>query len=315
MSTLVLGAGGFLGGHVRRRFADGALPATFVSRRPPASPLGTASWRAFDPVTATPTELVELLRALRPTVVVNCVGATSGSPEALHEVNVAALGRLVRALDEVGGVRLVHLGSAAEYGPGEPGRPVGETGACRPVGDYGASKLAGTMLVESAAGTGRLSALVLRVFNPVGRGAPATTVGGAAALAIRRAIDSREPSVHLGPLDAVRDVIDARDVADAVAAATGYEGPERIVNVGSGRPTPVRALVRELAEVAGYEGRIDESAAGAMRSSAVPWQQADVTRARRVLEFEAHRTLADAVSSLWEGLGRDGHLVGHGAVT
>ena len=65
--------------------------------------------------------------------------------------------------------RLVHLGSAAEYGRG-PGRaPVREDEPARPVGPYGVTKLAGTRLVELARTAG-LPAVVLRVFNPVGPG-------------------------------------------------------------------------------------------------------------------------------------------------
>nr|WP_322975329.1 NAD-dependent epimerase/dehydratase family protein [Actinacidiphila bryophytorum] len=64
--------------------------------------------------------------------------------------------------------RLVQLGSAAEYGPGVPGTALAESAAARPAGVYGATKLAGTLAV---AGSG-LDAVVLRVFNPVGAGAP-----------------------------------------------------------------------------------------------------------------------------------------------
>ena len=110
---------------------------------------------------------------------------------------------------------------------------------------YGVTKLAGTRLVELAAAAG-LDAVVLRVFNPVGPGAPvsqpAWPARGRAAPGAR---DGTE--VRLGPLDTVRDFVDPRDVADAVLAAVAAPAlPRPVLNVGSGRGVPVRAMVKEL---------------------------------------------------------------------
>ena len=142
----------------------------------------------------------------------------------------------------------MHLGSAAEYGPGEPGTAVAESAPPRPASAYGATKLAGTRLVELGRAAG-LDAVVLRVFNPVGPGAPDGILPGRLVSEFRRALaDGSE--VQLGPLDAVRDFVDARDVADAVIAAAlagrapgrggqpdGSSGglPEAVINVASGQ--------------------------------------------------------------------------------
>ncbi|CAM5719160.1 Putative NDP-hexose 4-ketoreductase OS=Streptomyces glaucescens OX=1907 GN=SGLAU_01475 PE=4 SV=1 [Streptomyces glaucescens] len=55
----------------------------------------------------------------------------------LAEVNARGPAVLCAALREAAPqARLVHLGSAAEYGPGTPGRPVPESAATRPAGPY-----------------------------------------------------------------------------------------------------------------------------------------------------------------------------------
>ena len=67
--------------------------------------------------------------------------------------------------------------------------------------------------------------------------------------------------MRLGPLDAVRDFVDARDVADAViAAAAAASLPHPVINVGSGTGVLARTLVRELVAISGYDGPVHEDA-------------------------------------------------------
>jgi NDP-hexose 4-ketoreductase len=202
--------------------------------------------------------------------------------------------------------RLVQIGSAAEYGRTETGVPVAESARPQPASVYGVTKLAGTRLVELARAAG-LDAVVLRVFNVVGAGAPEDGLPGRAVAQLRRAM-ARGADVRLGPLGAVRDFVDARDVADAVlAAVTAPELPHSIINVGSGRGVAARALVEELLAVSGYRAAVHEDAAGSSRSAALPWMQADISRARQDLGWQPSRDLKASVSDLWEAsCGADG---------
>ena len=195
--------------------------------------------------------------------------------------------------------RLVHLGSAAEYGRAEPGIPVSERAAPRPAGLYGSTKLAGSRLVDLAAAAG-LESVVLRVFNPVGPGAPRTGLPGRLAAELRQAA-AHGTDVRVGPLDAVRDFVDARDVADAaVAAAAAARPPRPVLNIGSGRAVPVRAMVNELLAISGCAATVHEDAAGPARSAEIPWQQADISRAAEDLGWQPRRDLATSLADLWK---------------
>ncbi|MEQ0562343.1 NAD(P)-dependent oxidoreductase [Amycolatopsis sp. NEAU-NG30] len=282
MRVLVIGAAGFLGGHVRRAAAARGFEVVAPGRRH----LDLATGRA---------ELAGLVAAIAPRAVVNCAGAVTGDAAALNAANVAGTENLVRALGP--GVRLVHLGSAAEYGRGSPGVPVTEAAEPRPLNPYGVTKLAGTRIVTQARASG-LDGVVLRVFNPVGAGAPASGLPGRAAAALRKAL-ADGGDLRLGPLDAVRDFVDARDVADAVLAALTAPDLPPVLNIGSGHGVPARALVKELLEVSGAGCAVYEDAPGSARSADVPWQQADITLATRVLAWRPRRGLADAAADLW----------------
>jgi nucleoside-diphosphate-sugar epimerase len=107
--------------------------------------------------------------------------------------------------------------------------------------------------------------------------------------------------VRLGPLEAVRDFIDARDVAEAViAAATTPTLPHPVLNVGSGVGTPARTLVKQLVSVSGYAGEVQEDLPGSTRSPGVLWQQADITAATRDLAWRPRRDLATSLTDWWE---------------
>ena len=316
MNFLVLGASGFLGSHVR-----GLLEAnpdrgrgTFVSRHgPEPDTIGDAgSWWTIDLARADVADHIEMLKATRPDAVINCVGAIGGTDEQLEAANVAVVAKLVAALWSYGPIRLVHLGSAAEYGSQEAGVPVRETMTARPLSQYGRSKLAATELICDAIADGRIWGTVLRVFNPVGRGAPATSMPGRAALAMRDAQVTRDPSIILGPLDTFRDFVDARDVADAAVLAARAPEAGPILNVARGHAMSSRALVEILASIAGFSGEIIEDNPPSGRSDGVPWQQADLSLVTSQLGWAPRAGIEDALAELWRStvrrpVQRNGH--------
>jgi NDP-hexose 4-ketoreductase len=297
MRLVIIGAGGFLGQHVWQRAR--AAGAEVVTAGRPALP-GSPRHQRLDLASEDPGHVAALLAGLAPDAVVNCAGATAGGTDVLTADNVNGTYTLVTAMLLAGlPARLVHLGSAAEYGATEPGVPITEGTRPRPAGIYGATKLAGTRLVELAAAAG-LDAVVLRVFNPVGPGAPPGSLAGRLAAELRQA-RAHGTEVRVGSLDTVRDFVDVRDVADAVfAAATASALPHQVLNIGSGRWVPVRVMVKELVTASGVAGTVHEDAPGPARSADIPWQQADITRAVDDLAWRPSRGLAVSLADLWE---------------
>jgi nucleoside-diphosphate-sugar epimerase len=301
---LLFGATGFLGGHVLRQAEAAGVAVVSASRSAPAR---SPAHHQIDLATAGPARIATLITSVAPDAVVNCAGAVAGDPDVLAAANVTATWGLVTAMLSRGiQTRLVHVGSAAEYGRSEPGVPVTESAPARPAGVYGVTKLAGTRLVELGRTAG-LDAVVLRVFNPVGAGAPESSLPGRVAAQVRRALADGS-DIQLGPLDAVRDFVDARDVADAVLAAAARPVLRHaVINVGSGCGVPARTLVRGLLTVSHCAAAVHEDAPGSARSGQLLWQQADITRAREELGWRPRRDLAAALSDLWEaGRGPDG---------
>ncbi|QIP88109.1 NAD(P)-dependent oxidoreductase [Streptomyces sp. Tu 2975] len=300
MRILVLGATGYLGGHVAERLR--ALPGTRVL----VGGRSTAVDVTLDLASDRPRQLAQALASAAPDAVVNCAGATGTDAVTLAEVNARGPAVLCAALLEAApAARLVHLGSAAEYGPGTPGRRVAESAATRPAGPYGATKLAGTVAVTASG----LDAVVLRVGNPVGPGAPPTGLPGRVTAMLTDAGGDPDAALRLGDLSAHRDFVDVRDVARAAELAATTPGPlPPILNIGGGEAVQVRDLVRTLAGVAGFRGRIvEEGASDSARSPQVSWQCSDITAAREALGWRPSYPLDASLAALWAaGCRREG---------
>ncbi len=300
--VLVLGANGFIGSHVTA--AMSGQPDIEVVGAGLGTPLPGLErrWLDVDLLAGDDTRLMAELRAVKPDVIVNCTGATVGSTSDLVRLNVLVTARVVEALARSGlGTRLVHVGSAAEYGPGPAGEPVTESACARPVSPYGIAKLAATQVVLAAADQGR-QAIVLRVFNALGPSMPENSLPGAAQRRLSEAVATSRPRIELGPLGSVRDFVDVRDIAAATVAACRVPSLDApLVNVASGTGHSARELVEALARAVGFVGEIAESAAGSPRSSDIPWQVADVSLARRVLGWQSVHDLRSSVELMTGG--------------
>lgn len=300
---LVLGAGGFLGRSLAQHVVDegGAdLALHFRTDDEPGSCAHDVETHTLDLLTCPAGAIVGMVDRVRPDVVVNCTGLTVGQPDELRAANVDVVTRLIDELDGRNDVHLVHFGSAAEYGIQPYRGPVLETTRPVPRSAYSISKLEATRRLQTAASESRLSVTVLRLFNPVGRFSPPTTLPGSAARKIEQALRRGAESISLGPLDSWRDYIDVRDIARAVLAVADSTPPSGMVlNVGRGEATGTRDLVAGLAAIAGYRGSIDESDAGSLRSQTVDWQCADVEQIKRTLGWSAIHSIDESLADLW----------------
>ncbi|MEV7771597.1 NAD-dependent epimerase/dehydratase family protein [Kitasatospora sp. NPDC086791] len=329
MRVLLLGADGFIGRRVTDRLLmDQELQVTVLGRRDSAD-------IRFDLTTGSPGALARFLDAVAPQVVINCAGATYGSSRTLIRSNTLAVATVCEAIRRSREpARLVHVGSAAEYGPVPGGVPVSEQAEPRPVGPYGVSKLAGTELVLASG----LDAAVLRVFDVVGPGAPTASLFGRLAEGLRRALERDENQVRMPDLSGYRDFVDVRDVARAIQAAA-VSAATGVVNIGSGHAVRARDAAQLLVRASGFEGSIVEEnrqvllpaqAVGtggdhhlpghhhlpgpylpghrseghrpegrAVPGEPVPWRQADVRTARDRLGWRTQVPLEESLGDVW----------------
>ena len=223
--------------------------------------------------------------------------------------NVAKTISLLSNLVALGCERLVFSSSAAVYAS-PPGLTVDEDSALAPQSPYARTKMACEFVLSDAAAAGRIRALSLRYFNPVGadpklRTGPADPTPTHVMGKLFEAHRSGRPFVVHGtdwPTrdgSTVRDYIHVWDLADAHVQAlirlddiVTPDAPYLPVNLGTGRGTTVLELVEAFRRVVG----------GGLATVDGPRRPGDVVgcyttseRALTQLRWSASRSLEDAV--------------------
>ncbi len=238
MNILVTGAGGFLGRHVLRALARNLTDITVHGLDLPhvAQPGG-------GPANAHYCDLADLeaarrvMATIRPDTVVHLAGLIQSSDrEALHRANVTATENLLAALPQPPG-HLIQISSSAVYGVPQT-LPVVETHPLAPASPYGESMREREDVVRGWAGNANVRLTMLRLFNLCGPGqAPGMMVPAFARQIALIEAGKQEARLTVGRLDTRREIMDVRDVADAVAASVRSPAttqPEQILNVCTG---------------------------------------------------------------------------------
>ena len=269
--VLVTGATGFIGSHAVRALEERGHE------------VHAAQGDLLDPGTA-----AEVVAAAGATHLLHLAwyavpGKFWTAPE--NEAWVEATLRLLRAFYTAGGRRAVGAGTCAEYDWTGPGLLSETATPLRPATLYGQAK---ARTFEAGAALGELS--WGRVFFLYGPGEhPDRLVSSVA----RKLLAGEEAPTTEG--SQVRDFLHVADVAGAFAALVDSD-VTGAVNVGSGQPVTVRAVVDEVARAA---GRPDLLRPGALpqRAGEPPNLVADVGRLRDEVRFRPRYDLESGIKS------------------
>ena len=300
MRVLITGGAGFIGSHVveaclaagHEPFVIDNLSAGLRAQVPPGVPFFQADIR--DAV-----KLARVFDEVHPEAVSHhaaqpSVGCSMRDAALDADVNVVGLVRVLEQSARRGVSRFVFASSGGCL-YGDVDGPVDEQAAVRPICPSGLSKWAGEQYVTHFARTCGWRASILRYSNVYGSRQSAESDGGVVAI-VCRALLSGRPPVIFGDGRAVRDFIFVEDVARAnVLALTATSGPCDILNIGTGRPTSIVALVERLRETIQLDRpRLGLPAAihAAARPGDLPASLVDVPAAHRVLHWQPRTTLA-----------------------
>ncbi|MFD0365314.1 NAD-dependent epimerase/dehydratase family protein [Nocardia sp. GCM10030253] len=204
-------------------------------------------------------------------------------PERYFDVNAAGTVALLRAMASEGVGAMVFASTAAIYGAPER-QPMTEDLPDNPPHPYAASKQAAEQAIEAESRTGRLTAVILRLFNIAGGPDPDSTRILPRILA---AAAGDSPTLTLnGDGSSVRDYVYIADAAKAFGAALATmpdHGTCVRYNIGSGVGTSVRQLIDVASQVTGRDIPIEHRPAVAEPPRLV----SDSSRARNELGWTA----------------------------
>ena len=211
------------------------------------------------------------------------------------EVNVKGTLNVARASRGVSAV--LFSSSCAVYGEPEF-IPISEDHKLSPKSPYAASKASGEAYIISYSNLNGYRPVILRLFNVYG---PKQTKSYAGVISefIRRALREEPPMIY-GDGEQTRDFIHVEDVVDAMIRAMREERARGIYNIGSGKATKIKDLAYLILKLAGkteIKPVYMPPRPGDIRNS-----EADITRARRDLNFEPRVELDRGIEMLMERL-------------
>ena len=204
-------------------------------------------------------------------------------PREYNEANVGGTVSLMEAMRDAGVRRVVFTSSGAVYGE-QAHQPVREDQIPNPQSPYAVSKLAAEYYVRTIGALWGIETVITRIFNAYGPGQHLPPSHPPVVPRFLQQALRGGSLVIFGGGAQTRDFVYVDDVVDALmAAATASDVDRRTINVGSGQETSVNELAALVAGVVGREVEILHSPA---ESGGVSHLRADISLARRLLDYD-----------------------------
>jgi UDP-glucose 4-epimerase len=213
-------------------------------------------------------------------------------PREYNAVNVGGTVSLMEAMRDVGVRRVVLVSSGAIYGD-QGAQPLRESMPPNPRSPYAVSKLAAEYYVNTIGDLWNIETVSLRVFNAYGPGQHLPpSHPPVVPYFLRQALRGGSLVVH-GDGCQTRDYVYVEDVVSGlVAASTAPNLDGLVINIGSGRETAIRDLVKTVQEVTGSQAEIIYNP---KTSGGVSRMCADLSLAAQKLNYRPSISLEDGL--------------------
>jgi GDP-4-dehydro-6-deoxy-D-mannose reductase len=307
MQVLITGAAGFVGSHVveiLRRVCGPDIEIFVTSKGYGAHP----TMGRIMPLDVTDADATRAIIARhRPTHIIHLAGIAApgdalADPQRAWRIHVLGTLNIAHAiLQAAPDCWLIYIGSGLVYGESaKSGLPLDETALLAPVDDYAVTKAAADLALGALAHRG-LKVLRLRPFNHTGPGqSEAFVVPGLAAQVSRIEAGLVPPVIRVGNLDAERDFLDVRDVAQAYALAVRNSGAlqsNTIFNIASGVPRRIGDILDWFLRHAHMKIAVDEDT-NRLRPNDLLRIVGDAGRARQALGWAPEHAFEETLAAM-----------------
>ncbi|MFW6237585.1 MAG: NAD-dependent epimerase/dehydratase family protein [Desulfosudaceae bacterium] len=221
------------------------------------------------------------------------------NPSFNFDVNVKGSFGLMEAARRAGIKRFVAASTGgAIIGDAEP--PVHEGMVPHPLAPYGASKMAMEGYLSAYAGSYGMQSVALRFSNIYG---PRSFHKGSVVAAFMRRALQKEPLVVYGDGTQTRDYLYVGDLVEGIVAAI-EAGVSGVYQLGSGQPTDLNELIRQIEAVMGLSPGELPVQYEDFREGEVLHSWCRIDQAANAFGFQPRITLPEGLRRTWEWFGR-----------
>lgn len=216
-------------------------------------------------------------------------------PLDVHDVNVSGTLKVLLAARAADARRVVIASSSSVYGDTET-LPKTVSMPTSPRSPYAAGKAACESYCEAFYASFGLETVALRYFNVYGpRQSPRSQYAAVIPLFIENMRAGRAPTI-LGDGEQTRDFTFVEDVVDAVVrSGVAERAPGLVMNVGCGARISIRELAQTIAAATGFTGELNHEPA---RTGDVRHSLACIERTRDVLGWEPQVSLQEGIARI-----------------
>jgi GDP-4-dehydro-6-deoxy-D-mannose reductase len=310
---IITGAAGFVGSHVTRLLRQHYAVASCIIPTSKTS-FTLANGTVFEPFNISDSKMIgERIKEIQPSHIIHLAGAPSVSGvetevDDAWAINVAGTLHIAFAiLKHAPDCVLIFAGSGEVYGASANfDMPLSETTLLSPVNQYGATKAAADLALGALVQKG-LRTIRFRPFNHIGPGQSEQFVIPAFAMQIARIEEGlQDPVMLVGNLDAERDFLDVRDVANAYILATKMSdriANGTILNLASGIPRRIGDILKYLLSLSPRDIAVQPDPAR-QRTNEIFRSFGDARRAKELLGWRPQYAIEPVLSEVLDACRR-----------
>ena len=314
MSTLVTGAGGFVGQWLIRSLLASGEKITGFTYGPPreagilsSEQRNAVRWIEGD--IRDPSSIGSAIDSALPDAIYHLAGVTfvpqaEADPTGAFEVNSLGVVRLLSAVGRARSAgmkspRVLIVGSAEQYGAHDRSEsPLRESAAQRPATVYAKSKAEQENLALQAFLGLRIDVIATRSFNHSGRGQEPRFLLPAIVNRIKALSQNDGSVLPIGNTATIRDYLHVTDAVSAYIALVERGKPGEVYNVSSGKGWSVGELVETALRITGVDATMqrDESL---VRPVDVEWLVGDNAKLSAQTGWAPKHGVEDIIRDLW----------------
>lgn len=295
---LVLGASGFIGGHMIEALLQDNQVVGY-SRGVHKHLLQNPSYSHVFGDFSTEQHFDELLEKHQISCIYHCISTTTPKEGTAHivgegEDNIIPSLRLLEAASKYNAIKFIFLSSGGTvYGEnrGNPNK-VGQEG--HPICTYGIQKRTIEEYVQYYSANTALNGMIARISNPYGVVKHINKTQGIIPIFLKCLQDGMGITLFG---DTVRDYIHIDDVVNALIAMKDYNGTEKIFNIGSGQGVLLSEVVAMMEEITSKKFLFIKHQE--RRGCDVQCNVLDIAQTKALLNWEPKINLKSGMAEIW----------------